>query len=366
MGLNCGIVGLPNVGKSTIFNALTRAGAEVANYPFCTINPNVGVVEVPDERLDTLARMMQPSKVTPTNMQFVDIAGLVKGASTGEGLGNQFLGHIREVNAIAHVVRCFDDPDVVVSNSTTLDPGQDIDIIHTELILSDLQNLEKRLYKQQKAAKSGDEKERQTLTTCSKIKIGLEKGIPARQLSLSAEETVILNELQLMTGKPVLYVLNVGEDPSPKEQQHIQTVTELAQKEKAGVVRINGKLEAELNELEPEERKAFLAELGLQTSGLENLIQASYSLLNLITFFTGAARCELRAWTIKQGTKFPQAAGTIHTDFERGFIRGEVIHYEDYVKVGSEAAARDKGMLHVEGKEYVVQDGDIVHIRFNV
>jgi len=366
MGFTCGIVGLPNVGKSTIFNALTMAGAAVANYPFCTIAPNVGVVELPDERLKKLVRLMGPSKVVPTTVQFLDIAGLVKGASQGEGLGNQFLGHIRNVDAIAHVVRCFMDDEIVLSGGDTFDPCQDIEIINTELLLADLQSIEKRLSKVQKTAKSGDEDAKQQLNACLKLKEGLEKGIPARQITLTEKEAPLLSEVQLLTNKPTLYILNTSDEPNEAEKQAAENVARLSGGEQAGIVIIKGKIEAELNELDEDEREEFLKELGWEETGLDKMVRACYNLLSLVTFFTGAANTELRAWTVKQGTKLPQAAGTIHTDLERGFIRGEVIHYDDFVRVGSEAAAKEKGLLHVEGRDYVVQDGDILHIRFNV
>jgi GTP-binding protein YchF len=366
MGFTCGIVGLPNVGKSTIFNALTRAGAAVANYPFCTISPNVGVVEVPDGRLEQLAKLIQPPKVVPTTVQFLDIAGLVKGASKGEGLGNQFLGHIRNVDAIAHVVRCFMDDETAPATGPDLDPCRDIETVNTELLLADLQSLEKRLSKLQKTAKSGDEKARQRVNTCLKLKEALERGVAARQVSLSEKEMPVLSDLQLLTSKPVLYVLNTSDEPSKGEKQSAQAVAAWANNKQAAVVSIKGRLEAELNELEPAERREFLQELGWEECGLETLIKASYKLLALITFFTLTGGKELHAWTIKQGSKLPQAAGAIHSDMERGFIRGEVIHYEDFLQAGSEAAAREKGLLHVEGHDYVVQDGDVIHVRFNV
>ncbi len=364
MGFNCGIVGLPNVGKSTIFNALTSAGAESANYPFCTIDPNVGIVQVPDERLDRLAEIVHPERILPTTIEFVDIAGLVKGASQGEGLGNQFLGHIRSVDAIVHVVRCFDDENVVhVSGS--VDPLRDIEIIQTELALADLDSVEKKLQRVEKQAKSGDRKLKEESEFYARIKGELEKGVSARHIEVGADECVWMRDLHLLTDKPVLYVANVAEDDLDGAHPFVAKVRDLAGTEGARVVVICGRIEAEISELDGDEKKSFLAEMGLAESGLDRLIRMGYDLLGLITYFT-AGKKEVRAWTIPAGTKAPQAAGVIHSDFEKGFIRAEVIAYRDFIGSAGEAGAKEKGLMRLEGKEYVVQDGDVMHFRFNV
>lgn len=364
--LSCGIVGLPNVGKSTLFNAITQAGAESANYPFCTIDPNVGVVEVPDPRLSKLAEIVNPKRVVPTAFQFVDIAGLVKGASQGEGLGNQFLSHIREVDAIAHVVRCFDDENVThVSGS--VDPIQDIETINLELILADLETVEKRLQRVSRQLKTGEKRYRIEQAMLERIKEAFEREQPARQLAFSEEEEPLLRDLHLLTLKPVLYVANVNESDAGRGSANplVREVQTYAAREGADVVVISGKVEAEIAELEGEDRALFLEELGLEEAGLDRLIRAAYSLLGLATYFTAGEK-EVRAWTIKKGTKAPQAAGVIHSDFERGFIRAEVVAYEQLVQAGSMGRAREMGLLRLEGKDYVVQDGDVVHFRFNV
>ena len=366
MTLHAGIVGLPNVGKSTLFNAITQAGAEAANYPFCTIDPNVGIVQVPDARLQVLADLVHPGRIVPAAVEFVDIAGLVKGASKGEGLGNKFLAHIREVDALVHVVRCFEDSNVVHVEGS-VDPRRDIETIDLELILADLESVEKRLERSGKLLKSGDKKALAEVALLTRLKEAFDQGIVARRLAYSEEEREILRTLPLLTLKPVLYAANVSEEDLllPAGNVHVQQVREIAAAEGAEVVVICAKIEAEIAELPEEEKKLFLADLGLKESGLDRLIKASFHLLGLMTFFT-AGPLEVKAWTIRRGTKAPQAAGVIHTDFERGFIRAEVVAYSDFVAHNGLNGAKDKGLVRLEGKDYVMNDGDIVHFRFNV
>jgi GTP-binding protein YchF len=364
MGFNCGIVGLPNVGKSTIFNALTSAGAQASNYPFTTIDPNVGIVEMPDERLDKLVDIYQPKKVTPTTMEFVDIAGLVKGAAQGEGLGNKFLANIREVDAIAHVVRCFEDPNVVHVGGK-VDPKTDIEVIEAELMLADLDAIEKRLFKAEKQAKAGDKKALEEVEFMKQLKDMLSRGEPVRRATHSEEEVAWLKSYNLLSAKPVLYAANVAEDMLDKPNPHVDAVRKIADEEGARVVVISGQVEGEIAQLPIEERKEYLAEMGLKESGLDRMIRAGYDLLGLITYFTAGEK-EVRAWTITKGTKAPQAAGKIHTDFEKGFIRAEVFHYDDLMRLKTPQAVKEAGLLRSEGKDYVVKDGDIMLFRFNV
>lgn len=364
MGFRCGIVGLPNVGKSTIFNALTSAGIESANYPFCTIEPNVGMVPVPDERLDKLAKLANTRNKVNAQMEFVDIAGLVSGASKGEGLGNQFLGHIRQVDAIAHVVRCFEDSNVVHVDGA-IDPLRDREIINTELILADMETVGRRLDKTRSQAKSGDKLFKAQVVILEQLQELLDNGKPARLLETDVTGKALLRELCLLTAKPVLYVANVAEEEISTGNKWVDALQNASKDEGAVVVVISGAIEEELSTLSQEEQKDFLADMGMEQSGLNRLIRAGYDLLGLINYFTVGEK-ETRAWTIHKGTTAPGAAGVIHTDFERGFIRAEIISYEDYISCGSEAAAKEKGLWRLEGKEYIVQDGDCINFRFNV